>query len=227
MLQKPTDGRSLGGHTRDGNRTYGRPALPCQGIGERRSAGHREDMTPYPLHTVDTAPDRAKQSLEGLRQAMGLIPNLAATMANSPPLLNSFVAAFGQFHGGSFTPGQRQVLLLTNAVTNGSTWAVAFHSTLALNEGVAPDDVAAIRDGAPPADPRLAALSTMTKRLIQTRGHVEAVDVSTFFDAGFGPDDLLEVITGVAISTMANYAGNVANPPVEEPFRAQTWDGLR
>jgi alkylhydroperoxidase family enzyme len=184
-------------------------------------------MTNFPLHTVDTAPDGAKQSLEGLRQAMGLVPNLAATMANSPPLLNSFVAAFGQFHGRSFTPSERQVLLLTNAVTNNSTWAVAFHSTLALKEGVSPEDVAAVRDGLPPAEPRLAALSTMTRRLIETRGHADAVDLSTFFDAGFGPDDLLELITGVAISAMANYTGNIANPPVETPFQAQTWNGRR
>jgi len=180
-------------------------------------------MTTYPIHTVETAPDGAKPALQGLRQAFGLIPNLAATMANSPPLVNSFVAAFGQFAGGSFTAAERQILLLSNAVTNSSAWAVAFHSTLALKEGVGAGDVDAVRRGELPADPRLAALSALTRALIDRRGHLDAADAKAFTAAGFDENQLLEVITGVAISTLANYTGNIAPPPLEEPFRAQEW----
>ena len=35
-------------------------------------------MNNYPIHTVDTAPEGARQSLAGLQQAFGLVPNLAA-----------------------------------------------------------------------------------------------------------------------------------------------------
>jgi AhpD family alkylhydroperoxidase len=180
-------------------------------------------MTGYPIHTTDSAPEDAKQALASLEQAFGLVPNLAATMANSPPLVNSFVAAFGQFAGGTFTGGERQTLLLTNAVANSCAWAVAFHSTLALKEGVDAADVDAVRRGQVPADSRLAALSTLTRNLIDKRGHLDPGDVKAFSAAGFDNNQLLEVITGVAISAMANYAGNVAQPPVEEPFQAQAW----
>jgi AhpD family alkylhydroperoxidase len=180
-------------------------------------------MNSYPIHTTDSAPDRAKQALAGLEQAFGLVPNLAATMANSPPLVNSFVAVFGQLAGGTFTGGERQTLLLSNAVTNNCAWAVAFHSTLALRESVDAADVAAVRRGEPPADRGLAALSTLTRTLIDKRGHLDEGDIKAFRAAGFDANQLLEVIAGVAISTMANYAGNVARPPLEEPFRAQAW----
>jgi AhpD family alkylhydroperoxidase len=181
-------------------------------------------MTTYPLHTIETAPDGAKQSLAGLQQAFGLVPNLAATMAGSPPLLNSFVAAVGQFAGGTLTGGERQVLLLSNAVANGCEWAVAFHSTLALKEGVEPPVVEALRRRELPAEPRLAALSALTRALIDKRGHLDDTDAKAFTAAGFGDDQVLEVVTGVAISTMANYAGNIARPPLEAPFRPQAWD---
>jgi alkylhydroperoxidase family enzyme len=180
-------------------------------------------MNTYPIHTVKTAPDGSKPALQGLRQAFGLIPNLAATMANSPPLVNSFTAAFGQFAAGTFSGGERQILLLSNAVANSSTWAVAFHSTMALKEGVDPQDVDAVRRRGQPGDPRLAALSALTQALIEKRGHLDTVDTKAFAAAGFDDDQLLEVITGVAISTLANYAGNIARPPLEEPFRAQAW----
>jgi len=182
-------------------------------------------MNNYAIHNLETAPDGSKAALQGLRQALGLIPNLAATMANSPPLINSFVAAFGQFGAGTFSGAERQTLLLSNAVANPCAWAVAFHSTLALREGVDAADVDAVRRGELPADPRLAALSALTRALIDKRGHLDAADAKAFAAAGYDDDQLLEVVTGLAISTMANYAGNIATPPVEEPFQAQAWTG--
>lgn len=180
-------------------------------------------MTTYRIHTIESAPEKSKPSLQGLKQAFGLIPNLAATMADSPPLINSFVAAFGNFHGGSLTGAQRQVILLTNAVTNECAWAVAFHSTLALKEGVSADDVTAIRDQRLPGDAKHAAVSALARALNLKRGHLDAADVNAFLAAGFSQDQVLEVITGVAISVLANYAGNVANPPLEAPFQPQAW----
>jgi AhpD family alkylhydroperoxidase len=180
-------------------------------------------MTAYRVHTIDSAPEGSKPALQGLKQAFGLIPNLAATMAESPVLINGFVGAFKNFHGGSFTHAQRQVLLLTNAVANRCAWAVAFHSTLALKEGVSRSDVEAIREQRRPTDPALAALAVLTRTLIEKRGHLDSEDMSSFLAAGLGQDRLLEVIAGLAVSVMANYAGNITQPPLEEPFQAQTW----
>lgn len=181
-------------------------------------------MSNYPVYTLDTAPEGARQSLAGLQQAFGLIPNLAATMAGSPPLLNSFVAAFGQFANGTFTGGERQVLLLSNAVANDCAWAVAFHSTIALKEGVAPAAVDALRRRELPADLRLATLSALTRTLIDKRGHLDEADAKAFTTSGFDDNQLLEVITGVAISAMANYAGNIAQPALQAPFQPQAWE---
>lgn len=180
-------------------------------------------MTNYPIHTIASAPEASQQSLEALHSAFGLIPNLAATMASAPSLVNTFVAGFGQLSGSGFTGGERQVLLLSNAVANGSSWPVAFHSTMALKEGVARTEVDAIRGGRTPGDPRLAALSTVTRRLIETRGHLDREDVDAFLAAGFDQAQLLDVVTGVALSAMANYTANVADPELEAPFRAEAW----
>ena len=181
-------------------------------------------MHQYRIHGIESAPEKSKPALQALKQSVGLIPNLAATMAESHVLLNGFVAAFGNFHGGSFTGGQKQVLLLSNAVANTCPWAVAFHSTLALKEGVEADDVRAIRERRLPRDAKLAALSGFTRALIEKRGHVSEGDLATFSGAGFHPDQVLEVIAGLAVSLMANYAGNVTKPLLEEPFAPQRWE---
>lgn len=182
-------------------------------------------VTNYQIHTTDTAPEGTEQALAGLAGAFGFVPNIAGVMANSRPLLGAFFSSFGHFRGaGTFTPAERQVLLLTNAVTNNSAWAVAFHSVEAVADGVPEPEVTAIRRRELPADPQLAALSEVARALIEKRGHLDETDVKAFGAAGFTDDQLLEVITATAISTMTNYAGNVARPPLEAPLQAQAWD---
>jgi alkylhydroperoxidase family enzyme len=183
-------------------------------------------MTIYPVHTIESAPERSKPALQHLQAAFGAIPNIAGAMATSPVLINSLVALFGNVHGGSFTEAEVQIILLTDAVTNGSTWAVAFHTALALKEGIDPADVRAIREGRLPKDARFAALSALAKTMIEKRGRLDDQDINRFLEAGFGDDHLLEVIAAVAASTITNYTGSITKPPVEPPFRAHAWNGL-
>src|SRR5580693_7866336 len=109
-------------------------------------------MTHFPVYTIDSAPERSKPALRRLQSLFGMIPNIAGVMATSPVLIDSLVGLFGNVHGGSFTEAQVQVVLLTDAVTNACAWAVAFHTALALKEGVDVADVEAIRDGCLPND---------------------------------------------------------------------------
>jgi AhpD family alkylhydroperoxidase len=181
-------------------------------------------MHPYKVHTIESAPEKSKPALAALKHSVGVVPNLAATMAESPTLMNGFVSAFGNFHSSTFSGPEKQILLLTNAVTNRCAWAVAFHSTIALKEGVAPTAVQAIRNGQLPDDSKFAALSRFTRALIEHRGHLSDSELENFVAASYTPEHVFDVIAGLAVSTMANYAGNVAQPPLEAPFHAQAWN---
>jgi alkylhydroperoxidase family enzyme len=180
-------------------------------------------MSSYPVHTIESAPAQSKPVLQQLQQAFGLIPNIAATMAASPVLINGFIGLFERVHASSLTEPQIQTLLLTNAVTNSSEWPVAFHTALALKQGVHPADVDAIRHGGLPGDARLAALSTLARRLIEKRGRLAESDQRRFLEAGFSAEQILEVIAVVAASTITNYTGSVTRPALETPFEEFAW----
>jgi alkylhydroperoxidase family enzyme len=180
-------------------------------------------MTNFPVYTMDSAPEGSKPALGQLQAAFGMIPNIAGAMATSPVLINSLVGLFGNVHGGSFTEAQIQTVLLTDAVTNASTWAVAFHTALALKEGIDPADVEAIREGRPPKDVQLAALSTLAKTMIEKRGRLDDEEVEQFISAGFSKELALEVIAIVAASTITNYTASITKPPLEAPFQAHAW----
>ena len=126
-------------------------------------------MPNYPIHTIASAPENSKAGLEQLQKAFGVIPNIAAAIANSPKLINSLVGLFQQVHSSSLTEQEIQIVLLTDAVANSSTYAVAFHTTLALQQGVSLEETSAIRERRVPADKRFAALSTLAKALIEKR----------------------------------------------------------
>src|SRR6202035_3163591 len=129
-------------------------------------------MSIFEIQTIDRAPEGSKAPLEKLQQTFGIVPNVAGVIANSPVLTNIFVPLFQGVHSGTFTEAEIQTLLLTNAVTNSSAWAVAFHSYLALRAGVDPADVQAMRERRAPREPRYAALSVYARSLIDERGHV-------------------------------------------------------
>ncbi|SMG12046.1 carboxymuconolactone decarboxylase family protein [Paraburkholderia susongensis] len=180
-------------------------------------------MAHFPIYTLDSAPEQSKPGLNGLAQAFGMVPNIAGAIAGSPKLINGLVGVFQQVHGGSFTEAQVQTVLLTNAVTNGSTWPVAFHSFLALKEGLSEADVQAIRERRLPQDAKLAALSRLARTLIEKRGRVDEHDIASFTEAGFDQALVLDVILVVAASTMTNYTASVAQPPLEELFQPYAW----
>ncbi|MCC8404857.1 carboxymuconolactone decarboxylase family protein [Paraburkholderia sp. MMS20-SJTN17] len=180
-------------------------------------------MSSYPVHTIESAPAQSQPVLRKLQQAFGLIPNIAATMADSPVLINGFIGLFERVHASSLTEPQIQTLLLTNAVTNASEWAVAFHTALGLQASLRRADVEAIRHGGLPDDARLAALSTLARTLIEKRGRLADEDRQRFVAAGFSAQQLLEVIAVAAASTITNYTGSVTQPPLETQFGEFAW----
>jgi alkylhydroperoxidase family enzyme len=182
-------------------------------------------MPNYPVHTIASAPEKSKPALEQLQKAFGVLPNLPAVIANSPKLINSLVGLFGQVHSPGLSEAENQIVLLTDAVTNSSTYAVAFHTALALQQGISSEETTAIRERRLPTDKRFAALSTLAKTLIEKRGHLTEQELDSFIAAGFTREQVLEVIAIVAASTITNYAGTITDPPLEDPFRQHVWRG--
>lgn len=182
-------------------------------------------MEKFSVYTLESAPEASRSSLQAVQRRFGTIPNLAGAMALSPVLIKAFVPIFDQVHGGNFTEREIQAVLLTNAVTNASTWAVALHSALGLKAGLSQAQVETIRAGRSPADRALGALSTLVRRMIEKRGRLDDQDITRFLEAGYGKEFLLEAITIVAASTITNYTGSVTQPPLEDWLQVHAWNG--
>lgn len=177
----------------------------------------------YAVHTIETAPAGAKDVLAGAKQAFGFVPNLLGVMAGAPALVKTYVTVAKLFDETSFTPTERQIVLLTVSEQNGCEYCVAAHSAIAGMQKVPADVVGAIRERRPIGDAKLEALRTFTARVVTTRGEPSAVDTAAFLAAGYGEAQILEVILGVGLKTLSNYTNHVAHTPLDQAFVPVKW----
>ena len=66
---------------------------------------------------------------------------------------------------------------------------------------------------------KLQVLHDFTLKIVRNRGHVTQEDLNTFYGAGYGEQQVLEVILGVAQKTISNYTNHIANTPVDAAFQ--------
>ncbi len=180
-------------------------------------------MTQFNIHTIESAPQGSKPALEQLKKQVGFIPNLAATMAESPYLLEAFTSLRAIYGRGTFTPVEREALALAVSFDNNCTYCMAAHSTFAQMNGIPEDDLSMLRAGKSPSSARLQAISALTRQVVSSKGHLASEDIQGFLKAGFSQAQLLEVLVGISTTAIANYMHNIAKTPVDEAFQAQSW----
>jgi AhpD family alkylhydroperoxidase len=190
-------------------------------------SGLETAMTSFPIHTIDTAPEESRETLRTVQETLGMIPNLAAAMAESPTLVRAFFAVRETYSQGTLSPIDIQVLSLTNAFENGCEWCMAFHSAVALKEGLSKKALEALRAGRAPEDRRLGALSDLSRAMVRNRGEVSEQDLKAFYAAGFSRAQALEVVLGVAFSVMANFSEHLVHAPLGAAFEPHAWSRPR
>ncbi len=180
-------------------------------------------MIPFPIHTIETAPEGSRETLRRVQDTLGTVPSLAAGMAESPGLLRAFFAVRDIYSQGTLSPLDIQVLSLTNAYQNGCEWCMAFHSAAALKQGLAREALDALRAGRPPEDARLRALSNFSRAMVRNRGAVGEDDLRSFYAAGFSPAQALEVVLGAGFSVLANFSGHLVHAPLGPVLEPHAW----
>lgn len=177
----------------------------------------------FPIHNVESAPEAAHKMLNGVNSAFGFIPNMIGGMASAPALLEGYTSLSGIFDKTSFNATERQVILLTTSRFNECHYCMAAHSAIAGMQGVDSDVVAALREDRPIADARLQALRLFARQLVEKRGWVDEQEIASFLAAGFNAGQVLEVILGVGVKTLSNYANHLLDTPVDAAFETHAW----
>ena len=172
--------------------------------------------------TIQTAPAESRPTLEKIQRGFGFVPNLMATFANSPTVLNGYMALDAIWEKGSFTPVERTLILLAASVVNDCGYCTAAHSTvLKAFLKVPADTVAAVRHGKDLSDLKFDALVKYTREIVETRGRVSEATLNYFLSVGYTAPQAMEVLIGVALKTVSNYLDHINPTPIDDAFKAE------
>lgn len=182
-------------------------------------------MNTFPMHTLETAPSKSRPLLRQLTEQLGFIPNLAATMAGSSTLLETFLGARSRVQQGSLPGAARETISLAVSYENSCSYCMAAHSVFAQGAGVPEPVIEALRAGEePPADfAELKAIASFTRKVLAPGGGAGEEDVQAMFDAGYTQDQLLETVAVIGFTALANWTHNLARTPVDEAFGDRAW----
>ena len=180
-------------------------------------------MTDFKIHTVESAPEDSKKILQSALDNNKFIPNLYATMAEAPSLLEGYTTLAHIFDKSSFSETERQIILMTNNRLNGCLYCMAAHTAISKKGGVPEDVIEALRAGTPIADPKLEALRQFSIVMNETRGWPDYDDLDAFFGAGYTQQNMLEIVLGTALKVMSNYTNHIAETDLDDAFKPFEW----
>lgn len=178
----------------------------------------------FPMHTAETAPESSRATLAAISGKMGFVPNMLATMAESPAALNGYVSLSGALSSSTLTPIEQNVAQIAASVVNQCSYCVPAHATIGLGKmGMTKDQIDAIELDKPLADAKLEAVRVFARAMVDSRGQVSDKQLESFLSAGFTRANALDIVAIAAQKTLSNYTNAVAHIPTDEQFAAQAW----
>ena len=173
------------------------------------------------LHTLDTAPADSRPYVEKAIANNGFLPNLIGVLANAPQALETYLTVSGINARTSLTLIEREVVQITAARIHGCDFCVAGHSAVALKKAGQPAEVVrALQAGADTGDAKLDAVARFAAAVIAHRGAVGDAELQAFIDAGYNQQQALEVVLGISLATLCNFANSLAGTPVNPQLQA-------
>jgi uncharacterized peroxidase-related enzyme len=172
-----------------------------------------ERITPV---NPQTAQGRTRELLDAVKGKLGLVPNMARSMAVSPPVLEAYLGFIGALGHGVLPARVREQLALNVGEANNCDYCVSAHCALGKGAGLNDQDILDSRRGAS-TDPKEDVLLRFARTVVEKRGVVEDADLAAVRQAGYGDAEIAEVVAHVGLNVFTNYFNNVAGTTIDFP----------
>lgn len=144
------------------------------------------------------------------------MPNLFSTFAQSPAVLNGYLALSDVLGKDVLTAKQCEIISLAVAQANERRYCLSTHTLMGKGAGQSLKGIRKARAGK--AESALdAAVASFARRVVDTRGQVSDADLAAARSAGLGDAHIIEVIGNVAINVLTDYTNNVALTDIDFP----------
>jgi uncharacterized peroxidase-related enzyme len=165
---------------------------------------------------TDSASTEQQQILASVKRGLGLVPNLVATLTQSPAAANGYLAFSGALAKGSLPRKLQEQISLVVGETNSCDYCVAAHTLLGGKAGLSQAETLAAR-AAESADPKTEAALVFARKIVTERGQVSDEDVTGLRAHGYTDGDIAEIVANAALNIFTNYFNQVAGTVVDFP----------
>lgn len=164
----------------------------------------------------DQASGKLKELFAAVNTKMGLVPNVMRTMANSPTVLEGYLAFEQSLSKSSIGNEFNELIALTVAAVNDCDYCNSAHSFSAGKLGIDIQSVELARE-AVSVDDKISAGLKFVKEITLLKGHVSEMAVEKVKKAGYDDTAIIEIIAAVAINVFTNYLNNAADTVLDFP----------
>ena len=170
------------------------------------------------LTTIDptTATGKTKELLDAVQSKLGLVPNMTKVMANSPAVLESYLAFSGALGHSSINAKLREQIAIVTAQSTACSYCLSAHTAIGKMLGLSADELASSRKAGSP-DAKNAAALVFAQRLATSTGNVSAADFDAVRKAGWSDGAIAEIIAAVALNLFTNVFNKAAETEIDFP----------
>lgn len=180
-------------------------------------------MTRIPSHSIVDAPEASRSLLAEMVQfsPTGRLLNLHAQMAHAPAVLEAYASIRkATARHGTLEAPVRSALMLAAAVHDGSEYALAIVSMLALRSGWRRDQVDALAAGKDLGEEKTDALISVVREAAANSGHVSDPAWAHATGSGWSDEQLAEAFAYLGLTVFTSYFLNYASTELDIPATA-------
>lgn len=154
--------------------------------------------------------------LDSVQKEMGAVPNIVATMANSPAVAKAYLGFSQALSTGTLSPRLREQIALTVGEENSCNYCLAAHTALGKGAGLSKEEMINARRAISGDEKERVALS-FAKKVVVNRGNVGDADVNQVRSAGYTDGEIGEIVANIALNIFTNYFNHIAGTELDFP----------
>ncbi|MBW8705367.1 Alkyl hydroperoxide reductase AhpD [Streptomyces sp. MBT84] len=168
--------------------------------------------TPSP----DDTPEAAEAILDNISAQLGFVPNMFATLASNPTVLDVVMTLQGTL-SRVLDAKTRHTIALAVSQANGCDYCLAMHTYVSSElGGMSSDDIDLARAGSS-IDPQRAAVARFAQQVVTSRGQVSDADLAAVRGAGYTDPQILAIVTVTVQFLLTNFINNVNRTDIDIP----------
>lgn len=156
-----------------------------------------------------------KANFDALQKALGMVPNLYATIGYSDNGLTRYLAF--QSAKTSLSNKEKEAVNLVVSQVNGCIYCQSAHTVLGKMNGFSEQEILDIRSGTS-SQAKLNALVMLAKDITENKGRVSSSNLDNFYAAGYNDGNLVDLVLQVSDKVAMNYLHNLTGIPVDFPM---------